>query len=320
MGGIGTAEHVLQFRNAGADLFGIGSSLTGLDSDAMRTFFADLEYSLGAGGAISLGTDSHDTPVSMTYHRCKIIARRHYDQHLYEITLDELPEHPAPGGLSGRYYFLCVPGVGEKPFAVFSAADRSVVIKIVGQLTSHLATLPVGTELLIRGPYGKSVSGIDGCEHCVLVGGGTGIASLLEIAYRLRGERVPMQFVLGVRTASEIFGLEKFEALGPVAIATDDGSLGHPGRVSELLRDLLAGAPDAWVRSLAFINCGPEPMIHACAAVEQHYVSEDRILGAVEYPTSCGVGICGKCSSPSGHLSCIDGPFLPISAFKCKLI
>jgi dihydroorotate dehydrogenase (NAD+) catalytic subunit len=59
-------------------------------------------------------------------------------------------------------------------------------------------------------------------------------------------------------------------------------------------------------------------MIAACAEIERKVVSDDKIVAAVEYPTSCGVGICGKCASPSGHLTCIDGPFLPIGSFEAR--
>ncbi|MGD0013195.1 MAG: hypothetical protein ABSD56_02035 [Bryobacteraceae bacterium] len=47
-----------------------------------------------------------------------------------------------------------------------------------------------------------------------------------------------------------------------------------------------------------------------------HGAGEDRIIGAIEYMTSCGVGICGKCASPSGAPTCIDGPFMPWRDFQ----
>jgi dihydroorotate dehydrogenase (NAD+) catalytic subunit len=315
MGGIGAAEHVVQFQNAGADLFGIGSALTGMDTEACRTYFSGLQTELAAAGALSLGSDGPDTAVSMAYHRTRIVGRQHYSPDLFELALDSLPGNPAPGELSGRYYFLCLPGVGEKPFAVFSSQHRTIVIKSVGQFTKHLATLAAGNEIWLRGPYGKPFLGVEGgCEY-VLAGGGTGIASLLEIACKL-GKTHKITSVLGARSGSEIFGVSDFEQFGPVVIATDDGSLGDHGFVSASVERLLAKRAAGDTESLVFVNCGPEPMIHACAEVERRYVGDDRIVAAVEYQTSCGVGICGKCASPSGHLSCLDGPFMPISAFQ----
>lgn len=317
MGGVGTAEHVVQFRKEGADLFGIGSALTGFDSEAVREYFLNLEGDLNAGGLLPLGANTPDCPVDMSYHRCVVTSRTHYSETLFQLTLDQLPGGPNPGDLSGRYYFLCIPGVGEKPFAVFSAADRSVVVKVVGQMTAHLATLAPGTEVWVRGPYGRPVSGVADCNRFILVGGGTGIASLLEIGAHLRrNNQSSVRFALGARTKDELFRLDDFERFGSVSVSTDDGSAGHSGRVSELLRQLLAQTDPFERSSLAVINCGPEPMIRACGVVAGEYLPADRIIGAVEYPTSCGVSVCGKCAAPSGHLSCIDGPFLPISAFK----
>jgi len=251
----------------------------------------------------------------MQYHPCQVVGIRHYNDRLYELTLDQLPGSPESGDLSGRYYFLCVPGVGEKPFAVFSAHDRSIVIKSVGCLTSHLARVTSGSKLLLRGPYGRHFGGVAGARRYILVGGGTGIASLLEVG-RFLWNSATVESVLAAATKAELFGLREFESLGPVALATDDGTFGFHGNAADLLRQYVDAG--GFNRESVFVNCGPERMIAACAAIERQLVSDDRIVAAVEYPTSCGVGICGKCASPSGHLTCIDGPFLPIASFETR--
>lgn len=311
MGGIGTAEHVHQFRAAGADLFGVGSAMTGLDSNALAACMDRLQTESATATPQTLGSDSPDTPLSMQYVTTRIEHKRLYNDTLFELRLSSLPGTPAPGTLAGKYFFLCIAGVGEKPFAVFSAAQRSVVIKIVGAFTRHLSGLRIGDEILLRGPYGRPVTPIPGCSEHVLVGGGTGIASLLEIACRLHGA-TPLTFVLGGRSHSDVFGADDFAKLGRVHIATNDGSLGVRGNVSDaleaLLRQLTTGSP-------GFINCGPDPMIRACAQVESQFAPRERIVAAVEYMTSCGVGVCGKCAAPSGLLSCIDGPFMGIQSF-----
>jgi dihydroorotate dehydrogenase (NAD+) catalytic subunit len=250
----------------------------------------------------------------MQYHRCRITDRIHHSETLFELRLDRLLAEPKPGDLAGRYYFLCVPGVGEKPFAVFSAKDKSVVVKVVGVFTKHLASAKAGDELLLRGPYGRPVTPVADCAEHILVGGGTGIASLLEIGYKLAGIS-PLTFVLGGRSKADLFGLGQFAQLGRVVLATNDGSTGHAGHASVALQAVLReGPPRRW----GFMNCGPEPMIRACAELELAYAPPERILAAIEYMTSCGVGICGKCAAPSGQLSCIDGPFMPLAAFAAR--
>jgi dihydroorotate dehydrogenase (NAD+) catalytic subunit len=317
MGGIGTAEHVAQFRTAGADLFGIGSALTGLDTAACRVYFDTLQRQIESGEPLTLLGDSPDSAVSMAYHRVRVVARRPISEHLFELELDRLPGNPLPGDLSGRYFFLRIPSVGEKPFAIYSVQRRAVVVRIVGQFTRALAEIPEGGELWLRGPYGRPFTGTGDCREYILAGGGTGIASLTEIAWRLK-DVAKLSFLLGARSGSELFGAEELQRLGNVVISTDDGSQGCRGNVSELLERFLAGRPKESFDSVAFVNCGPAAMIDACAKIESRYVPDERIIAAVEYQTSCGVGICGKCASPSGHLSCIDGPFMPIGAFRSR--
>ena len=57
-------------------------------------------------------------------------------------------------------------------------------------------------------------------------------------------------------------------------------------------------------------------MVQRCFEIQSELVPAERIIGSIEYMTSCGVGICGKCASPSGALTCIDGPFLREHEFR----
>ena len=309
MGGIGTAEHVAQYRKAGADLFGVGSALTGMDSAAMRAYFAALQDQSSRG--FSLGQETARLPsIDMCYCPSRLVARTPLAAGLFKIQLERLPREYRPGELAGKYFFLFAPGVGEKPFAILSAAERSVLVRTVGGFSRFLEEAPLGTRILLRGPYGAGLPRLEN-RLLVLVGGGTGIASLLEIACACAsGNQV--RFLLGARTRDGFFDLEEFRRLGPVLLATDDGSAGFHGTVADLLRSELRAPEDR----LTFINCGPEPMVQACFEIERALAPPEHIWGAIEYMTSCGVGICGKCASPSGALSCIDGPFMPYAEFK----
>jgi NAD(P)H-flavin reductase len=233
---------------------------------------------------------------------------------LFKLVFDTLPEDYGDGDLAGKFFFLCIPGVGEKPFALFSCSERSVIVRVAGEFTRHLATLPAGSEILLRGPYGRGVPSFED-STLVFVGGGTGTASLLEIAHRLERNNKQV-FLLGARSRDQLFDLDRFQRLGSVFLATDDGSAGHRGYVPELLKEVVAGMPAAERERIVFINCGPEPMVWRCFEIQREIVSEDRIIGAIEYLTSCGVGICGKCASPAGALTCTDGPFMPWRDFQ----
>ena len=314
MGGIATPEHVRQYANAGADLFGIGSALTGLDTDQMREYFAGIERDAEACAPPDLYQRSCESLLGMDYVKTRLKSRVDYNESLFKLVLESLPEDYADGDLAGKFFFLCLPGIGEKPFAVFSASEKSVVVRTVGEFTARLAELPAGAEILLRGPYGRSTPVFEN-STLVFVGGGTGIASLLEIAHNLKNGNKQI-FLLGARSADHLFDLEKFRALGTVLTATDDGTAGRHGYVSDLLTSAIEELPAAERQRTVFINCGPEPMVSRCSEIQKTVVPAERIIGAIEYVTSCGVGICGKCASPSGALTCIDGPFMRLDEFR----
>ncbi len=312
MGGIRTAEHVAQFRKAGADLFGVGSAMTGMDSATMRSYFIRLEQQLT--GRLPMSEDA--TPrgeIGMSYFTTRIVARTAVTEKVFKIGLEELPRPYAPGELAGKYFFLTVPGVGEKPFAIFSAAEKTVIVREVGVFTRFLKEAELGTRILLRGPYGAPLPEWKN-RMLVLVGGGTGTASLLEIGRACRKDN-EVEFLLGARSRKEFYELDLFREVGAVHLATDDGSAGHHGTAAGLVREAIALRLRRRRDDLVFLNCGPEPMVHTCFEIERKLVPPERILGAIEYMTSCGVGICGKCASPSGSLTCIDGPFLECEQF-----
>jgi dihydroorotate dehydrogenase electron transfer subunit/dihydroorotate dehydrogenase (NAD+) catalytic subunit len=312
MGGLGTAEHVLECQKYGADLFGIGSAVTGMDSTDMREYFAEIQRRL-ASGTVSIAPPARRDEVDMSYFETKIASRTDIGPQLFKITLENLPQDYAPGELGGKYFFLTVPGVGEKPFAICSAAERSVIVRTVGVFTRYLEGVEPGSKMLLRGPYGAALPRYEN-HALVMVGGGTGTASLLEIARKFSAKN-DLHFCFGARSENEFYDLDLFREIGSVHLATDDGSTGHHGYVTGVLRELLDGELSTQRDRLAFINCGPEPMVEGCLAIQRELVTADRILGSIEYMTSCGVGICGKCASPSGALTCIDGPFLNADEF-----
>ena len=311
MGGIAAPEHVRQYAQAGANLFGVGSALTGLDSRRMRDFFIALERDTVAGVGRTGYERSCDSAAPMDYFPTRIVQRIDYDESLFKLILEDLPGELRPGSMAGKFFFIWLPGVGEKPFAIFSVAEKSIVVRVVGNFTRRLSTLESGAKLYLRGPYGQGVPD-PGPGALVHVGGGTGIASLFEIGEHFRGRL--QFFLLGARTRTHLFDLDKFKGLGTVLTATDDGSAGRHGPVIELVEQAALEAGEHPI----FINCGPAPMVERAFEIERRFSPPDRIIGSIEYLTSCGVGICGKCATPSGMLSCIDGPFLRWEEFQAR--
>ena len=152
-----------------------------------------------------------------------------------------------PGQRAGQFAMLQLDPDGAstdpllpRPMAVFRADGERVEfrLKVVGRGTALLSRLPAGAALGVVGPLGNGFPPLG--EPAVLVGGGTGIASLYELARQLRRGR-PLRVLLGARSAAELMGEPDFVALGvEVERATEDGSAGHRGLVTELLEAALA--------------------------------------------------------------------------------
>jgi dihydroorotate dehydrogenase electron transfer subunit len=140
----------------------------------------------------------------------------------------------------------------------------------------------------------------------LLVAGGTGVASVHDLAARIRDLAQPVHVLLGARTEADLMGLDDFDALGvPLRIATEDGSRGVRGLVTELLVAALEGAPRARVYA-----CGPTPMMRRCAEIAAERGAP--CVASLENAMACGFGVCLGCAVPRAGggfaLVCRDGP------------
>jgi dihydroorotate dehydrogenase electron transfer subunit len=224
---------------------------------------------------------------------------------------------PAPD--PGQFYMLATAerwggGDDERPFlprafsVLRSGGDRrEFVLEDVGPGTRRLAELRPGDGLWLLGPLGRGFGPPRDGRQAVLVGGGVGIAPLAIWSDVLAAEppgRAPL-VLLGFRDAEHAEGA----ALIPDArVATDDGSVGHHGLVTDLL--------DLSVR-IEVYACGPPPMLEAVRArCAEHAVPAQL---ALESGMACGFGACFGCVVPTrdGYVRlCVDGPVLEASALE----
>ncbi|MGB1342589.1 MAG: hypothetical protein ACPG5J_09750, partial [Pseudomonadales bacterium] len=210
---------------------------------------------------------------------------------------------------AGEFVFLWIPGVGEKPFSALCDKPLTLVAIDVGEFTNSLMTLAPGTKTYIRGPHGQAVTPSPD-QTVIAVAGGTGLAAVYQIARDFPGAEI----FTGARTAERLYYLDECRQIANLHVATDDGSAGFEGRVTEDLAQYLSDLNAAALENLVFYNCGPEPMVRAAIEVERQFVADDQIFSAIDYLTKCGVGICGACAAPDGQRICVDGPFLNASA------
>jgi dihydroorotate dehydrogenase electron transfer subunit len=205
-----------------------------------------------------------------------------------------------------------------RPMAVYRARQRDgaaaveILYKVVGRGTGLLAETLPGQRIGVVGPLGRSFVLPEPGERAILVAGGTGIASIYELADRTRDSRVVV--LLGARTADDLMGVEDFEALGvELRIATEDGSRGVRGLVTALLEAAL-GDPDP-ARVYA---CGPTPMMRRCAEIAAEH--GQPCIVSLENRMACGFGVCLGCAAPlreAGYaLVCRDGPMFDAGAMN----
>ena len=193
-----------------------------------------------------------------------------------------------------------------RPMAVFRQApdpDRpgagrvQILYKVEGRGTQLMAEAAIGDRFNVVGPLGTPFPRLETGTRAVLVGGGTGVASLFELAERAdSGTRVSV--LLGARKRRDLMGLEDYRALDvDLEIATEDGSLGRRGLVTELLEPILRRDPQAIVHA-----CGPTPMMRACARLCA--ATDTRCLVSLENTMACGFGVCLGCAAPRKRGDC----------------
>ena len=201
----------------------------------------------------------------------------------------------------GQFGMLWLPGADEKPFSISGGDPLMFTVSRVGPFSDALHGLRPGDTLWVRGPFGTGFS-LER-ESTLLVGGGYGAAPLAFLAERLLaaspGCRV--EAALGARTAEDLLFTRRFSSLGvPVHAATEDGTEGTRGLVTDIVTPLLSAEGFSHVRA-----CGPESMLEALtAACRGAGVAAEM---SHEAYMRCGIGLCGACEH-GGRLVCMDGP------------
>ncbi|MDO8860372.1 tRNA-dihydrouridine synthase [Haliea sp. E1-2-M8] len=297
-GGASSAEDVRAFLDAGATVVGVGSALVGMTTEDMAEYFRTLQRDLELGSDRAESLVRYD--IDMQFRPVTLVSTERVCEDIAILTFDRKINVQA-----GEFIFLWVPGVGEKPFSALTDDPFSLVVIDLGLFTHTLMDLPVGTEAYVRGPHGIPVTPPEDAR-IMAVAGGTGLAAVYQIARDFGNAEV----FAGARSKDRLYFLDECAKIATLHVATDDGSVGFHGRVTELLQQRLQEMSKEERANLVFYNCGPEPMVHAAEKVQREFCREDQIHSAIDYLTKCGVGICGACAAPDGRRGCVDGPFL----------
>jgi dihydroorotate dehydrogenase electron transfer subunit len=251
----------------------------------------------------------------------------------YRIRLDDptMARAIRPG-----QFLMIRPGLGldpllGRPFALYDVARDDagnpiavdVVYLVLGRGTAALAEARPGDRLPVWGPLGNGFEPAPGPGPVAFVAGGIGQTPFLALARWWTGRAayagLPLEgppasaatLYYGTRSADLLAGLDDFRSAGlALRIATDDGSAGHHGYVTDLLaRDL-----DAGTRYSRLVGCGPHPML---AALQRLALDRDIPCElSLENHMACGFGACFSCVAPirqpDGSVDlkrvCVEGP------------
>jgi dihydroorotate dehydrogenase electron transfer subunit len=230
------------------------------------------------------------------------------------LTVGDAGPPPDPG----QFYMLAAAerwggGADERPFlprafSVLRAGDGRLrfLLEDVGPGTHRLGELRAGDGLWLSGPFGNGFAPPRAGRRPLLVGGGVGAAPLAiwqdELAGPSDSPGAPL-VLLGFRDAVHAEGAA---LLREARLATDDGSAGHQGPVTDLLRAELGRDAHAEVYA-----CGPPAMLEAVRAICADAAVPAQL--ALESGMACGYGACFGCVVPTrnGYVRlCVDGPVL----------
>jgi dihydroorotate dehydrogenase (NAD+) catalytic subunit len=299
VGGIESAQDIKEYAKYGAEFFGVGSALAGMNNRTLKKYFAVLEKRLQNYDSL-FEPVFPETESRMKYEAYTItgIERLADDLKIFHFNRNIKAE-------PGQFIFAKVDR-HEKPFSIANDNPLALLVRKVGTFTSRLFELKEGDEVQIRGPYGKGFA-TDQAMTAVLVGGGCGVAPLFFLAKGLsrRGRKV---FVfIGGKAKDQIAFMQEFKSLQGCLcfVSTDDGSEGERGFVTDMLGRWLYGEGKN-EDSLSFYNCGPEIMISKVMEIEKK-ANPELIESSIERYTKCGVGLCGSCTM-DGIRTCVDGP------------
>ncbi len=222
--------------------------------------------------------------------------------------------------MPGKFVHIKVPGHPEmvlrRPISIHATDPQSQIMKLIiqrkGEGTQAITDVKEGDQLNVLGPLGRGFELPEGAKRIALVGGGLGVAPLYTILQRFSG--VEADAFLGFRGKDYAYAVDCFvKAAHAVHLASDDGTLGTKGFVTDLLNKEMEKAPYD-----AVFACGPTPMFKALGKVMENYPQVPCYV-SLEQHMGCGIGGCYTCSckvkeGDNWHYRrvCLDGPVFEI--------
>ena len=210
----------------------------------------------------------------------------------------------------GQFVILKATETGERIPLTMAETDPvkgtiTIIYMVVGKSTALFKNLKVGEGYLdVIGPLGAPTH-LEKLGKVVCVGGGTGVAVLHPITRALKEVGNDVTCIIGARTKSLLILEEKMKAAShDFRVCTDDGSYGHHGFVTDVLKEVL-GKNDIKL----VVAIGPVPMMKAVSNITRE--SKIKTIVSLNPIMIDGTGMCGGCRVTVGgktKFACVDGP------------
>jgi len=212
---------------------------------------------------------------------------------------------------AGQFVIIRVNEPGERVPMSIAGLDRekgvlTIVYQVVGKTSALMTTVPAGTEIAdCVGPLGVP-SHVENWGTACLVGGGIGIAPIYPIAQAYKEAGNKLITIIGARSKDILFYEEEHKAIADeLYVCTDDGSYGHHGFVSDVLKTLLDDSVDIGM----IMTIGPVPMMRVIANLTREYKVPTWV--SLNPLMVDGTGMCGCCRVSLNNktkFACVDGP------------
>jgi dihydroorotate dehydrogenase electron transfer subunit len=258
----------------------------------------------------------------MFEHHAEIVSNKKIAPHTYLMALRS-PEVMA-AAKPGQFVMIRVRSGKDpllrRPFSIAGTKEGELLLilyRVVGKGTAIMAKTREGERLSLLGPLGRGFDLPKSNQTALLIAGGIGVAPLFFLIQNMNSR--PGYLMTGFGSADEVIGIDQMGDFPiDVSIATDDGTAGHAGPVTDLMEAFLRDS-SLEKDALSIFTCGPEPMLKKVAAVSLE--KKLPCQASLEATMACGLGACQGCAIKASknenrayYHVCADGPVFPVQS------